>query len=185
MASPSEAAAEILALAFDRPATLGTGRLICIDGRAGSGKTTLAGAVRAERPDARTVHLDDLYDGWDGLAGVGAQLATLLGPLSADRPGHYRRYDWHAGRFAETVTVPPGELLIVEGVGAGHRDHAAACTVLAWLEADATVRRARALARDGAVFAPHWDAWARREAAYVSQQRPDLRSDLVVALDEA
>lgn len=68
--------------------------------------------------------LDDLYDGWDGLPRVGAQLDALLTPLAAGRPGHYRRYDWHASAYAETVTVPPCDLLVVEGVGCGSARHA-------------------------------------------------------------
>ena len=38
-------AAEVLSLARSRPPTLGSGRLICVDGPAGSGKTTLAEEV--------------------------------------------------------------------------------------------------------------------------------------------
>ena len=42
------------------PPTLGPGRLVCIDGPAGSGKTTLAGAVAAAAPEAYVVHCDEL-----------------------------------------------------------------------------------------------------------------------------
>ncbi len=177
-----EAAATILALAAARPATLGRGRLICLDGRAGSGKTTLAAAVAGRAAGTRTVHLDDLYDGWDGLDGVETQLDSLLRPLASGQPGHYRRYDWHAGRFAELVRVDPVELLVLEGVGAGHRDHAALCTLLVWLTASEPVRKRRALRRDGEIFEPHWSSWAGQEATYVTTQRPDARSDLVVEL---
>ena len=38
-----------------RPATLGAGRLVCVDGPAGSGKTTL-GAALAERTGAQLIH---------------------------------------------------------------------------------------------------------------------------------
>ena len=62
-------------LAAARPATLGTGRLVCVDGPAGSGKTTL-GAELAERTGAQLVHGDDLMEGWRGLDAVGRQLAA-------------------------------------------------------------------------------------------------------------
>ena len=47
MASPSEVAGVVVDLALRRPPTLGDGRLVCIDGPAGSGKTTLAAEVAA------------------------------------------------------------------------------------------------------------------------------------------
>ena len=39
--------------------------LVCIDGPAGAGKTTLAELLMARHPHARVMHLDDLYAGWD------------------------------------------------------------------------------------------------------------------------
>ena len=48
------------------------------------------------------VHMDDLYDGWDGLPRSTSSSDTLLAPLAAGAPGRYRRYDWHAAAYAET-----------------------------------------------------------------------------------
>ena len=45
------------------------------------------------------------------------------------------------------------------------------------------VRRARALARDGAVYAPHWDRWAAQEDALLARERTSERAD--VELDTA
>jgi uridine kinase len=166
MDSPSEESrvAELIEELRSRPATLGTGRLLCIDGPAGSGKTTLASRVAA-LTSATVVHLDDLYEGWSGLARVGEQLDTLLLPLAEGRPGSYRRYDWHAGRFAETVMVEPGELLVVEGVGAGLRSYRPLRTLLVWVEACDELRLARWRARDGVLVEPYIDGWERDQAA--------------------
>lgn len=170
---------EALALAAERPATLGTGRLICVDGPAGSGKTTLA-ALLAARTGARVVHMDDLYDGWSGLPRVGDQLAGLLRPLAEGRPGRYRRYDWVAGAFAETVTVDPAPLLVLEGVGSGGRAHADLQTVLVWVSAPAEERLRRGLARDGAAAEPHWRRWMRDEAEHFEREGTRSRADLVL-----
>ncbi|MBJ7451459.1 MAG: uridine kinase, partial [Blastococcus sp.] len=44
---------------------LGGTRLVCVDGPAGSGKTTFAGRLAAALgDDAELVHMDDLYAGW-------------------------------------------------------------------------------------------------------------------------
>jgi hypothetical protein len=170
----------LLELARSRPPTLGAGRLVCIDGPAGSGKTTLAAAVAALAPGSALVHLDDLYDGWDGLPGVGAQLDTLLLPLARGVAGRYRRYDWHAGRFAETVRVAPVPLLVLEGVGAGSAAHARLATVTAWVSAPEGLRRTRGVARDGATLAAHWSAWAAAEADHFAHSEVAARADLVV-----
>ena len=79
-------AAEVLELALSRSPTLGTGRLVCVDGPAGSGKTTLAEEV-ASLSGAPVIHMDDLFEGWDGLPHVNDQLDTLLPPLATGLAG--------------------------------------------------------------------------------------------------
>lgn len=185
-ARAAESAAQILALAASRPATLGAGRLICLDGPAGSGKTTLSAAISAasaaeSRTPPTVVHMDDLYAGWRGLDRLGDQLDALLLPLAQGHAGHYRRYDWHAGRYRETVTVPPAPLLVLEGVGSGAAAYDSLRTVLVWVDAPTHVRKSRSLARDGDTFAPHWDAWARDEQALFARERTRERADLVIS----
>jgi uridine kinase len=172
--------ASVVALALDRPVTLGSGRLVCIDGPAGSGKSTLAHGIR-DLAGCRVVAMDDLYPGWSGLPEIDAQLESLLGPLSRDEPGTYRRYDWDAGRFAETVTVDPAPLLVLEGVGSGASRFAHVVTVLVWVEAPRDVRLQRGLARDGDTFAPHWERWAADEAALFARERTRQRADVVLS----
>jgi vacuolar-type H+-ATPase catalytic subunit A/Vma1 len=172
-------AAEVLALAGSRPATLGTGRLVCVDGPAGSGKTTLAEEI-ASLSDAPVVHMDDLFEGWDGLPRIGDQLETLLPPLADGRPGSYRRWDWPANAWAETVVVPPAPLLVLEGVGSGALRHAALVTVLAWVEVPYDLRMARGLERGGIGVAEHWRQWAVDEQDLFARERTRERADVVL-----
>ncbi len=173
-------AADVLALVRSRPASLGAGHLVCIDGPAGSGKTTLAHALLARVPSAALVHMDDLYEGWSGLPHVDAQLAGLLAPLAAGRAGGYRRWDWHSDRWAEQVTVEPADLLVVEGVGSGSLVVAPHVSALVWVEAPHDLRLRRGLDRDGDTFAPHWRAWARGESEHFARHRTRERADLLV-----
>lgn len=173
-------ARRLLELARSRPPTLGSGRLVCIDGPAGSGKTTLAGAVASLDAGAAVVHMDDLYDGWDGLPRVADQLAGLLEPLARGAAGQYRRYDWTAGRYAETVTVTPHDLLVVEGVGCGVTRVAHLVTVLAWVEAPEDVRLERGLARDGEAARPHWERWQVDEQTMFARERTRERAEVVI-----
>lgn len=175
-----EVADAVVELVASRPPTLGAGRLVCIDGPAGSGKSTLAAAVQAAAASATLVHLDDLYEGWDGLPRVGHQLASLLSPMIEGHAGRYRRWDWEESRWAETVTVAPGPLLVLEGVGAGSGAATELATVLVWVETAHDLRMRRGLARDGDAFAPHWERWARGEATHFAAHRTRVRADLVV-----
>lgn len=111
------------------------------------------------------VHLDDIYPGWEGLAtGVDAVRTDLLEPLADGRPAGYRRWDWHAGGPAEWRVVAPTPVMVLEGVGAGLAA-AGFSSLTVWVEAEASVRRRRAVARDGDLFAPHWSSWAAQEEA--------------------
>jgi uridine kinase len=178
-ASPSESAREVVALAGSRPPTLGEGRLVAVDGPAGSGKTTLAAGVAA-LTGAQVVHMDDLMDGWDGMAGTGEQLVSIVAPLTSGASGRYRHYNWLEGRFDRTVDVPPAPWLVVEGVGAGNPVIAAHVTVLVWVEADDDLRLARGLARDGLAMEDHWRQWMRAEPGFFAAQRTAERADLRV-----
>ena len=177
--SPSDTAGLILSLASERPATLGAGRLICVDGPAGSGKTTL-GAELARRTGAQLVNGDDLMSGWRGLDAVGRQLTRVMQALAEGRTGHYLRYDWDLAAYVETVAVAPVPLLVLEGVGSGSRAHADLCTVLVWVEAPAELRLSRGIERDGAALEEHWRQWMRNEAEHFAREDTRARADLVV-----
>ena len=61
--------------------------IILVDGRTGSGKTTFAAALQNRlfqkgESAPRVIHMDDLYEGWDGLqAGVDYLIRQILSPL--------------------------------------------------------------------------------------------------------
>lgn len=177
-------AAEVVRRTLAASPTLGTRWLVCVDGPAGSGKTTFAARVRRAVPAAvscRVVHLDDLYPGWDGLrAGVEHVVDTVVRPMAAGRPGRYRRWDWHASAPGAWVDVPLVDLLVLEGVGAGSLLVEDLVTTLVWVEADADVRLARGVARDGLASRDDFAAWMASEAPYLREQRTRVRADLVV-----
>ena len=177
--SPAAVGALVVELAAARPALLGAGRLVCVDGPAGSGKSTLAAAVAA-RTGGLVVHMDDLYAGWSGLAGSRGQLDTLLRPLAAGSLGRYRRWDWHAQRFAETVSVEPVPWLVLEGVGSGSRRHADLRSLLVWVEAPRDLRLARGLSRDGEALRGEWERWLVAEQALFETEATRSAADVVV-----
>ncbi len=155
-----------------------------VDGPSGAGKTTLAAAVAAAAAvrgvASQVVHLDAMYDGWDGLPGIGAQMAALLAPLAEGRSGSYRRYDWAAGRYAGTASVDPVDLLVVEGVGAAAGAVAHLGTVLVWVDAPRDLRRRRGVERDGPSFEAVWERWEASEVETFARDGGRERADLVV-----
>lgn len=178
-------AQRVLTHALRQRALLSGGRLICIDGPAGAGKTTLSHEVADTAPPDRSVnlvHLDDLYEGWDqDLSEVGPMLLEkLVAPLASGLPAGYQRYDWLTSAYAEWVALPPSDLVILEGVGAGHPVLAEFRATLVWIGADPGLCLARGLARDGEGLRGQWLNWQRREADYFERFAIAQQADVVL-----
>jgi uridine kinase len=179
------AASTVLELALSRPPRLSGTRLVCVDGPAGSGKTTFAGVlVAAGREQGLTVsllHMDDVFHGWSGLADAGRRvLDQVVAPLAAGQAAAYERYDWHQERYAELVPVPTSDLLVVEGVGSADPAYADRTGVLVWVWAPGKLRLERGLERDGPAMAPRWRQWMVDEGRLHARDRTVERADVVV-----
>ena len=163
------------------PPRCGATRLVCVDGPSGSGKSTLAGRLAAALDDPPLVHMDDLFPGWDGLAEAVPLLHDqIVAPLAAGRPARYRRYDWDVGEFAETHDLGTPPLLVVEGVAAASAAVAPYACLLVWVEAPRDERFRRGIERDGEAYRPHWERWARQEAAHFAADGTRARADVRV-----
>lgn len=154
---------------------------VLLDGRSGAGKTTFAAALRAAWGVGTVVHLDDVYPGWDGLRAASEHVEReLLVPRRAGRPGRWRRWDWTAAASAEWHLVAPDEPLLVEGCGALTVENRALADYGIWLDCAESLRRHRALARDGATFAANWDRWAAQESEHIARNDPRALADVAL-----
>jgi len=143
--------------------------LIAIDGPAGSGKTSLANQLASNLKSATTIHMDDLYNGWED-----ALTATLtrhleewvLDPLTQHQSVKYQKFDWINGEYGPTVEVRDVELLILEGVGAAQSRIRQQADLTIWIEVGAQIGLARVLNRDGAQILPYMLKWQERESAH-------------------
>jgi uridine kinase len=178
-ADPSAVRAVVVAARTAAPRA-GQVVVVAVDGRSGAGKSVLAAAVAAEL-GCPVVRLDDVYPGWDGLAeGVRIVTEEVLEPLSRGEPASHPTWDWTTGTWGPRVDVPAAPVVVLEGCGALAPTAAPYAAVAVWVEAPDEVRRARALARDGDLFAPHWERWARQEEALDGGDVPSAHADLVV-----
>ncbi|MEP6817264.1 MAG: 4-amino-4-deoxy-L-arabinose transferase [Marmoricola sp.] len=178
------AAIRVLEHALSRRPTLGHGRLVCLDGPAGSGKTSLAAAI-AERTSGQVVHMDELFRGWGGLVEAPSLVTRMLNPLAQGQNGHWHRYAWDLGAFAEWHQVRPGRLLVLEGVGSGCRPWAALTTTLVWVHAPRGSRMRRGLDRDGDEHAEAWRRWSVQEDALFAREHTRSRADVRIGNDDS
>ena len=104
--------------------------ILAIDGRCGSGKSTL-GAALASKWDANLFHMDDFYlqphqRTPERLAEPGGNvdrerfLEEVLLPLRNGKPVVYRRFDCGSFTFEEGRLIDPKPIAIVEGSYACH-----------------------------------------------------------------
>lgn len=150
---------------------------ILIDGRSGSGKSELAQNLVAAF-GATLIRLDDFYPGWDGLREGNRIL--LHSVLSADRPGYFR-WDWARSAPGAWRELDPASDWVIEGCGSLSRSTAPYASVGVWVECEAHIRKARAISRDGEMYAPHWERWAAQEEAFIREENPRALADVIVA----
>jgi uridine kinase len=166
-------------------ARLGAVRMIAVDGPAGAGKTTFAGrladAVRATGATVAEVHVDDLLEGWSGMATFWPRLERdVLAKLRAGHPGGYQRYDWEAARFGGYIAVAVPDVLFLEGVTSARSAIRAELTLSVFVSAPSDLRLARGIARDGESFRPQWLRWRVEEDRHFAVDRTVEHVDLLV-----
>ena len=158
-------------------------RLVCVDGPAGSGKTTLAAALAEALGGAPVVHMDDLYEGWAQALGgtLAARVeAWLLLPWAAGLDGMHPRYDWGLGRYSEWVPVPAAPIVVIEGCASGSAGIRGHASLVVWVEAPAAVRLQRGLDRDGPALEAQWRDWQAHEAAHFAEDGTRAAADVRV-----
>jgi uridine kinase len=172
---------QVLELVDDGVAT----PIILIDGRAGSGKSTLAALLQNQffkdgESLPRLIHMDDLYDGWDGLqAGVDYLQRLILNPIVARKKASWQEFDWVAGERGRWREFEGQTPLIVEGCGSISRMAAEAASIKVWVESEDQVRYQRWLEREGSE--ENFGRWAAQEVEFYARERSSELADLTVA----
>lgn len=165
-------------------------RIVAVEGRSGSGKSTVAEQVRRALSDrgepVAVLTMEDLYPGWDGLAEAPALLREwVLLPLARGGEAAWHRYDWARGGFGKERAGLPADLaehggtLVVEGCGSGAAPVRDLVDLLVWVEASEEARSRRLDGReDAGEYAPYRARWARQEDSLYAFDPPRERADL-------
>jgi hypothetical protein len=163
-------------------------RIVAVDGRGGSGKTTLAERLAASMEPAAVVHSDDVAwwhsrFGWDDL-----MIQGVIAPLRAGRGVHYQPPGWAKRGRQGHIDVPAGvRTVFLEGVGVSRRSLAALIDVAVWVQSDYEEARRRGIARDVAEglgeeeALREWLAWEAEEVPFLLDDRPWERARYIVA----
>lgn len=169
--------------------------IVGIDGRSGSGKTTVATRVAQEVEGAVVVHTDDVawwesFFGWDGLLAAGVLVPARQGGSVRFRPPAWER----RGRDG-AIEVPAGcPLLLVEGVGVTRVGLSSLLDLTVWVQSDAQEARRRGLARDAhaqestderdrpdaSAAEEFWEEWQQHEVPFLATDRPWDRARITV-----
>ncbi len=163
-----------------------------IDVRAASGKSQFATDLAEPffelvRQAARTIHMDDLYPGWNGLAEGSVYLLTnILLPLANSRSANWQVWNWRKNhRGAEEPgngrrEFSGGTLLIVEGCGSISRLSFEHSDFQVWIDADDRERKERFSLRDQGKFDEFFGIWSAQEDEYYEKEKSKQLAQLIV-----
>lgn len=166
--------------------------IVLIDGRAASGKSQFAKDLaeaffQVDRQAARTIHMDDLYPGWNGLAEGSVYLLTnILLPLANSRSANWQVWNWRKNhRGAEEPgngrrEFSGGTLLIVEGCGSISRLSYEHSDFQVWIDADDKDRKERFSLRDHGQFDEYFGIWSAQEDEFYEREKSKQLAQLIV-----
>ena len=166
-------------LAVRRQMEAGTPAAVVIDGRCGSGKTTLAALLQRVFP-SRVFHMDDFYlppdrrpPDWEERPGGNMDFSRLerevLIPVRAGRTAVYRAFDCRTGRLGEARAVPPRPLTVLEGSYSHHPALGRAFGLRLFLTCAPQAQERRLRLREGEGFQAFRKRWIPLEERYFQQ----------------
>ena len=161
--------------------------IILIDGRAGSGKSTFAESLKQQlfrdgESAPRVIHMDNIFEGWDGLAlGSDYMVRFILQPLARQETASWQDWSWVKNQRSSWREFSGGTPLIVEGCGSlteRSKEHA---DISIWLEASEETRRERWIQRERHL--EKFDFWAAQELDFYAREKSQSLADLVIKTD--
>lgn len=165
--------------------------VLALDGRCGSGKTTMAAALAQRFPASIVLHTDDFYlppadrvPGWEQTPCANMDLARLrdevLAPARAGKPVLYRAYSCREGAYLPVQQLAAQPLVILEGSYSHHPLLTDCETLRVFVTCSQAEQTRRLRAREGARYANFAARWIPLEEGYFAQYGIEERADFVV-----
>ena len=165
--------------------------LVALDGRCGSGKTTLAAQLAERFPDSAVFHTDDFYlppadrvDGWEHIPCANMDLARLsrevLAPARAGDAVSYRAYSCREGAYLPTKNIASKPLFLVEGSYSHHPLLAENYDLRVFVTCSQEEQARRLQAREGERYPNFVQRWIPLEEGYFAQYHIETRADLIL-----
>ena len=165
--------------------------VIAVDGRCGSGKTTLAAYLR-ELYECNVFHMDDFFltpeqRTAERLAEVGGNvdyerfLREVLVPLREGRTVVYRPYNCQTQRMEREMVMEPLAVSVVEGAYSCHPDLVDSYDLKVFVDIDAAEQLRRIRERSGEAGAKMFaEKWIPLEERYFATYRIKELCDIVL-----
>ena len=165
--------------------------VLALDGRCGSGKTTLADGLTRQFPASIVLHTDDFYlppaqrvRGWEKTPCANMDLIRLrdeaLRPAYEGQPVLYRAYSCRAGTYQPVQELAPQPLVILEGSYSHHPLLAGYETLQVFVTCSREEQTRRLQAREGERYANFAARWIPLEEGYFAQYCIEKTADLAV-----
>ena len=168
----------------------GAPAVVAVDGRCGSGKTSLSALIQKLFP-CNVIHMDDFYlppkkrkANWQEIPGGNMDLARLqkqvLTPAAVGDPVYYRAFDCRSGHPGDAFFLPACPLTVVEGSYSQHPQISSQYALRIFLTCSSEEQRRRLREREGEHFASYESRWIPLEEQYFRLCTPQEKSDCVI-----
>ena len=165
--------------------------VLALDGRCGSGKTTLADRLAKQFPASIVLHTDDFYlppaqrlHGWEKLPCANMDLVRLrdeaLRPAYAGRQVQYRAYSCREGAYQPTQALPAQPLVILEGSYSHHPLLKEYETTRVFVTCSKAEQARRLQEREGERYADFAARWIPLEEGYFKEHYIEETADFMM-----
>ena len=167
--------------------------LVALDGRCGSGKTTLAEQLAERFPQSITVHTDDFYlppsrrvTGWEKIPCANMDIQRLrdevVAPARAGQAFSYQAYSCREDAYLPPRPLGSAPLVIVEGSYSHHPSLAPYYDIRIFVTCSPDEQARRSAKREEAVF-DFVEQWIPLEEGYFANYGIEENAEILVVTD--
>ena len=165
--------------------------LVALDGRCGSGKTTLAAQLARQFPQSITVHTDDFYlppasrvANWEQIPCANMDIQRLrdevVAPARAGQAFSYQAYSCREGAYLPPRPLGSAPLVIVEGSYSHHPSLAPYYDIRIFVTCSPDEQARRLRKREGELYSNFVERWIPLEEGYFAKFQIEQTVDFIL-----